>query len=106
MASGEGASVESAADGIAKTVVATMRPHRAAPGSHVDVRIDSGAVRSYSIISTADGGECAQNVGPGQTVELWLPPPDGQQRCACGGAGRARNGWCPKFLCECRILHR
>ena len=53
---GRVASVEPAADGIAKISITTEKSHRAAPGTHVDVRIDSGDVRSYSIVSAgADG---------------------------------------------------
>ncbi|UZG52966.1 PDR/VanB family oxidoreductase [Rhodococcus opacus] len=53
---GQVISVEPAADGIAKIVIATEQSHRAAPGVHVDVRIGSGAVRSYSIVSGAADG--------------------------------------------------
>lgn len=53
---GQVTSVEPAADGIAKIVITTEHSHRAAPGSHVDVRIDSGDVRSYSIVSGAADG--------------------------------------------------
>lgn len=49
-------SSDTAADGIAKLIIATEQAHRAAPGTHVDVRIDNGDVRSYSIVSaSADG---------------------------------------------------
>ncbi|WP_172653075.1 PDR/VanB family oxidoreductase [Rhodococcus opacus] len=53
---GQVISVEPAADGIAKIVIATEQSHRSAPGAHVDVRIGSGAVRSYSIVSGAADG--------------------------------------------------
>ncbi|MGR6520302.1 PDR/VanB family oxidoreductase (plasmid) [Rhodococcus erythropolis] len=53
---GRVAGVEPAADGIAKILIATEQSHRAAPGTHVDVRIDSGEVRSYSIVSAAADG--------------------------------------------------
>ena len=43
--------VEPVADDIAKIVVGTEQAHRAPPGSHVDVRIDTGDIRSYSIVS-------------------------------------------------------
>ncbi|WP_092808260.1 PDR/VanB family oxidoreductase [Rhodococcus globerulus] len=53
---GRVAGVERAADGIAKILIATEQSHRAAPGTHVDVRIDSGDVRSYSIVSAGPDG--------------------------------------------------
>ncbi|MDJ0396492.1 PDR/VanB family oxidoreductase [Rhodococcus sp. G-MC3] len=54
--SGTVESVQSAADGIAKIVIATERAYHVAPGSHVDVKIDTGDIRSYSIVSGgADG---------------------------------------------------
>lgn len=48
--------VEPAADSIAKIVIATESPVRPDPGSHIDVRIATGDVRSYSVVSVgADG---------------------------------------------------
>jgi len=47
---------ETAADGIAKIVIRSEHSHRAAPGTHIDVRIDDGDIRSYSVVSaSADG---------------------------------------------------
>ncbi|MGC4960723.1 PDR/VanB family oxidoreductase [Gordonia sp. DT101] len=49
-------SVAAAADAIAEIVIATERADRVAPGAHVDVRIDDGDIRSYSVVSAgADG---------------------------------------------------
>ncbi|OZC83968.1 oxidoreductase [Rhodococcus sp. 06-412-2C] len=50
-------SVEPAGERIAKIVVGTERAHRVTPGSHVDVEIDTGEVRSYSIVSSASDGK-------------------------------------------------
>ncbi|MGW0248675.1 PDR/VanB family oxidoreductase [Nocardia goodfellowii] len=50
-----------AADGIARIVVRTERPVREDPGSHVDVRIGPGVVRSYSIVES-DGGSVTLGV--------------------------------------------
>lgn len=47
------------ADGIQRIVLRTEKPGRAAPGSHVDVRVelDGGAdIRSYSVVSSSDDG--------------------------------------------------
>ncbi|MGF0310287.1 PDR/VanB family oxidoreductase [Rhodococcus sp. IEGM1428] len=48
--------VEPAAEHIAKIVIGTEEPHRVVPGSHVDIRIDTGSVRSYSVVSGASDG--------------------------------------------------
>ncbi|MDV8079570.1 PDR/VanB family oxidoreductase [Rhodococcus sp. IEGM 1370] len=50
-------SVEPAAERIAKIVIGTEQAHRVTPGSHVDVEIDTGEVRSYSIVSGANDGK-------------------------------------------------
>ena len=50
-------SVTPAADGIAKIVISTERAHRVTPGAHVDVRIDTGETRSYSIVSGSIDGK-------------------------------------------------
>lgn len=44
------------ADGIARIDIATEIAYPAAPGAHVDIRTDTGDVRSYSIVTSADGG--------------------------------------------------
>lgn len=84
------ASTESAADGIAKIVIATEGAHRAVPGAHVDVRIGSGDVRSYSIVSAAadgrsvtlgvhlsptsrGGSDYMHSLQPGDEIELTAP---------------------------------
>jgi vanillate O-demethylase ferredoxin subunit len=54
--SGRVVSVEPVADDIARIAIETDRAHRAAPGTHIDVRIEDGGIRSYSIVSAgADG---------------------------------------------------
>lgn len=48
--------VDAVADSIAKITIATDAPVRPEPGSHVDVRLPSGDVRSYSVVGGgADG---------------------------------------------------
>ncbi|MBY4131176.1 oxidoreductase [Rhodococcus fascians] len=49
-------SVEPAAEGIAQIVIGTEQPCRVAPGSHVDVTVDTGDIRSYSIVSGGRDG--------------------------------------------------
>ncbi|MBV6762317.1 PDR/VanB family oxidoreductase [Rhodococcus opacus] len=49
-------SVDLAADTIAQIVITTDTPVRPEPGSHVDVRIATGDVRSYSVVSGGVNG--------------------------------------------------
>lgn len=44
------------ADGIVQIDLATEHPHPAAPGTHIDIRTDTGAVRSYSVVTGAPDG--------------------------------------------------
>ncbi|MYR07622.1 2Fe-2S iron-sulfur cluster binding domain-containing protein [Gordonia sp. SID5947] len=83
-------SVGAAADGIAEIVIATEQAQRAAPGAHVDVRIDDGDIRSYSIVSggtdgrsvtlgvrlspTSRGGsQFMHSLRPGDEIDLTAP---------------------------------
>ena len=60
---GEVIDVGLVADDIARIVISTDAPHKAPPGSHIDVRIDSGDVRSYSVVSgSSDGREITLGV--------------------------------------------
>ncbi|MEP9395667.1 PDR/VanB family oxidoreductase [Gordonia sp. VNK1] len=53
---GQIVSVQRLADAIARIGIATDEPTRALPGSHVDVRLPNGDIRSYSVVSGAPDG--------------------------------------------------
>lgn len=63
-------STDPAADAIARIVLALDTPVRAEPGSHVDVRLDTGEVRSYSVVSTGTAGTVVSAGADGRTVTL------------------------------------
>jgi vanillate O-demethylase ferredoxin subunit len=52
--------VSDVADGIRRIVLAPEHPEHAAPGTHIDVEVDTGdggrRVRSYSVVRSEDGG--------------------------------------------------
>ncbi|MDO1481748.1 PDR/VanB family oxidoreductase [Rhodococcus ruber] len=61
-------STDPAADAIARIVLALDTPVRAEPGSHVDVRLDTGEVRSYSVVSTGTAGTVVSTGTAGTVV--------------------------------------